>query len=183
MPVSCHIWIRCPLAAVPQEHPVPGFDGFAYVTNVRSNNVFAFTLEPDGQLQSIEGAPFQAGDEPRSLVIHPTGRFVYVTNSGSDDISTFTINSDPGAFDQRQSKISEKMIDAEHVVRAGRLPVPSRANPAALAVDPQGRFLYAAFAQTDNVRSYPIKIERGSLREADDLWTLATASFNRCGSN
>jgi hypothetical protein len=41
---------------------------FAYVVNVYSNNVSAYTINPsNGALTQVQGSPFAAGDEPAGI--------------------------------------------------------------------------------------------------------------------
>jgi 6-phosphogluconolactonase len=44
------------------------------------------------------GIPVAAGTDPRSLTIDPLGRFVYVANSMSNNISAYTINQTTGGL-------------------------------------------------------------------------------------
>ena len=37
-----------------------------------------------------------AGTDPVSVAVDPSGKFAYVTNSGSNDVSMYTINVRPG---------------------------------------------------------------------------------------
>jgi DNA-binding beta-propeller fold protein YncE len=68
---------------------------FAYVAS-RSNppgsvgNVSTYTINaPTGALTSI--GTIAAGTDPVSVAVDPTGKFAYVSNSGSNDVSMYTI--------------------------------------------------------------------------------------------
>ena len=65
------------------------------------------------------------GVSPRSVVVDPTGKFAYVANSGSNNVSMYTIDATTGAF------------TSIGLMAAG-------ANPASVAVDPSGKFAYVA---------------------------------------
>jgi 6-phosphogluconolactonase (cycloisomerase 2 family) len=60
-------------------------------------NVQAFDVRPGGALGPAR--PFAAGTLPNALVVSPSGRFLYATNSDSNDISAYAIGSD-GALRQ-----------------------------------------------------------------------------------
>ena len=51
-----------------------------YVGNVGSKDVSAYFINRnDGSLQPVPGAPSPIGGYPTSIIVHPSGRFVYVT--------------------------------------------------------------------------------------------------------
>jgi len=47
---------------------------------------------------AITGSPFAAGTGPNQLRIDPSGRFVYVVNTGSSTISGYSINATSGVL-------------------------------------------------------------------------------------
>src|SRR5260221_6488009 len=61
---------------------------FAYVVNVLSNNVSAYSIGSNGALTPVPGSPFAAGQNPGSVAVDPTGQFAYVVN-GSNNVSSF----------------------------------------------------------------------------------------------
>ena len=75
---------------------------FAYVANggfMDAGTVSAYTINSStGALTEITGSPLAAGDEPRSVAVDPTGKFVYVANEISSDIYAYAINSSTGAL-------------------------------------------------------------------------------------
>jgi len=74
---------------------------FAYVTNADSDNISAYTIDPQtGALISINGSPFSAGLSPNSAVVDPSRKFFYVNNAGSANISAYTIDSATGTLTQ-----------------------------------------------------------------------------------
>jgi len=78
-----------------------GVPRFAYVTNLNSNDVSAYTISPaTGALTQILcgggtgciGSNFAAGTLPVSVTVDPSGKFAYVANQASNDVSAYTIN-------------------------------------------------------------------------------------------
>ena len=139
---------------------------FAYVANMvdynctgkscSDGNVSAFTINSStGALRAIAGSPFAAGHEPASVTVDPSGRFVYVANSGDNTVSAYTINSSTGALS----------------AVAGS-PVASGQVPTSVTVDPSGRFAYVANTANNNcpatcsdsnVSAYSINSSTGAL--------------------
>jgi 6-phosphogluconolactonase len=61
--------------------------------------VSAYTIDPaSGNLTSIAGSPFAAGQAPAAVSVDPSGAFLYVTNSGSGNVSVYAIDSTTGAL-------------------------------------------------------------------------------------
>ena len=86
-----------------------------------------------GALTLIPGSPFAAGDNPRSVGVHPSGRFAYVANFGSHDISIYRIDIANGTLKEVLPRVSAGI------------------KPSSLAV--HSKFLYVA-----NMRSHDIVV-------------------------
>ena len=80
-----------------------------------------------GALTEAPGSPFTAGLIPEYLTVDPTGRFLYVGNQLSQDITAFSINASSGALAELSGS-----------------PYAMGSQPGAMSVDPTGRFLYVA---------------------------------------
>src|SRR4051812_3592350 len=94
--------------------------------------VTAFSVNTStGALSQISGSPFLAGTNPNSIVADPTGKFLYVGNSGSRDISAFSITASTGAL----------VPIATFVAGASSA---SAGQAVGLAMHPSGKFLYVA---------------------------------------
>lgn len=119
---------------------------YAYVVNIYSGNVAGYAIDPtSGTLTEIKGSPFWAGGEPETLGMDPSGKFVYVANTLSDDVSAYTIQKS-GALRQVQGS----------PFSAGR-------TPAGVAVDSTGRFLYVTNGNSNNISAYRIDPQSGGL--------------------
>jgi len=79
-----------------------------------------------------------------SVTVDPTGKFAYVANSGSDDISMYTINSTTGAL------TSTGMIATDRF-------------PTSIAVHPSGKFAYVTNSALNQVEIYSIDGVTGAL--------------------
>jgi YVTN family beta-propeller protein len=134
---------------------------FVYVANVIDpggvpGNVAGFSINTTtGALTSIGTIP--AGTDPTSVTVDPTGKFVYVTNSGSNNVSIYTINTTTGAL------TSVGQISAD-------------INPSSVAVDPTGKFAYVANSGSNDVSMYTIDSTTGNLAP---IGTIAAESSPR----
>ena len=70
---------------------------FAYVTNLMSNDISAFSIDAMGALTSI-GAPVTTAIYPRSVTVDSSGRFAYVTSYDSKTISGYRIDANTGVL-------------------------------------------------------------------------------------
>jgi DNA-binding beta-propeller fold protein YncE len=96
-----------------------------------------------GTLTSSGTAP--TGTYPNSVTVDPSGRFVYVTNSGGNDtVSSFTINQTTGTLTSSGTALTGTY-------------------PTSVTVDPSGRFVYVANINSQNVSSYTINQTTGTL--------------------
>lgn len=125
---------------------------FAYVANAGSNDVSAYTVDGTGALTPIAcdsgcsifiSANFAAGANPSSVTVDPSGRFAYVTNVGSSDISAYKIDPGTGALTS---------VGA---------PVVLISSPVSVSVDPSGRFAYVTYGS--GVLAYKIDFGTGAL--------------------
>ena len=86
---------------------------------------------------------------PSSVVVHPSGKFVYVPDgnfSGSAaSVSMYAINATTGA------------LTSIGTIAAG-------SNPVSVAIDPSGKFAYAANSGSNDVSMYAINASTGALR-------------------
>jgi 6-phosphogluconolactonase (cycloisomerase 2 family) len=136
---------------------------FAYVANfgfadVFVGNVSMYRIDPaTGALTAI-GPPVAAAHGPNSVRVDPSGKFVYVADSGDQgggedvgDVSMYTINATTGAL----ASIGTIRGDC-----------PGLCAPLSLAVDPSGKFAYVAnegsFAPT-KVSMFMINTTTGAL--------------------
>ena len=132
---------------------------FAYVANngqgIPANyTVSAYTINSiTGALTPVNGSPFlTGGTAPRSVTIDPSGKFAYVANDGSNDVSAFTITpSGPNAG---------ALVAAGSPVSSGGV------HPLYVTVDPTGRFAYVANQSDDTVTAFTINTTTGVLTSA-----------------
>jgi 6-phosphogluconolactonase (cycloisomerase 2 family) len=97
---------------------------FAYVTSYDTNDLRAYQIAPTGELTQVAAA--STGTNPYGVALDPAGHFAYVVNSSSLSVSGYALDAGSGALSE---------------LPGSPYPAPTPA-PAALAIEPTGRFLY-----------------------------------------
>jgi len=96
---------------------------FAYTANsdTYSNSVSGFVIDHmTGVLSPIDNGEYDAGNKPVWVAVDPTGTFLFVANQGSEDISTFAIDSGTGAL----SKIGDVVTASPFSLVTVSFPLP-----------------------------------------------------------
>jgi 6-phosphogluconolactonase len=120
---------------------------YVYAAVPASSQLAVFREDPfSGVLTQLSESPYTVGSGAQSLVIHPSGKFLYVANSGQgeNDVSLFDINSD-GTVTEVTPRTS-----------VGTLPF-------LLAMDSAGSYLYVANALSNNISVFSIDASQGTL--------------------
>lgn len=110
---------------------------FVFVANQGSNSVSVFSVDGSGLLTEITGSPFPTSPGPSGLAM--TGNTLFVANQGAGTVSVYTIDQASGNLTQGTGSS----------FAAGT-------SPAALDVDPSGKFLYVADQATNSVLAFSI---------------------------
>ena len=143
-------------SAAAQSSPAGAAQQFLYVNANDffdvTNRVEGFRVSANGTLTRLTGSPFFTGGKTgtaggaysgRTLAVTPDGQFLYAGNSGTGDISVFTVDQATG----------------ELTVSPTRYPVfphaPSQVT-ATMAMAPNGKFLFAAAGGFFDVRTFAI---------------------------
>lgn len=117
--------------------------GLAYVTNCSNNTVSSYDVDSTtSQLRHVQD--LSAGKCPLSVTVHPSGKFVYVQNAGSDSLSLYSVGADTGS------------LTAVTTVPAGRGRPPGGA-----VFHPSGKFLYVANYGSDSISGYRVDPKSG----------------------
>ncbi len=120
---------------------------YLYVAIPAANQLAVFREDPySGVLTQLAESPYTVGSGAQAVVVHPSGKYLYVANAGQDenDVSLFDINSD--------GTVSEV---------TPRAPVGSL--PDFLAMDPAGAYLYVANVGSNTLSVFSIDSGSGSL--------------------
>ncbi|MDO8291300.1 MAG: beta-propeller fold lactonase family protein [Gallionella sp.] len=147
----------------PQSLDIDPTSRFAYVANANGGSVAAYTIDPlTGALVLVScGAPssscdasghFLAGTTPTSIVVDTTGKYVYVANKISNDISAYSIDNAPGGT----GALTQVLCGGGAGCNGNNFQ--AGASPTSITVDLSGQFVYVANYGTgvSNVSSYTI---------------------------
>jgi 6-phosphogluconolactonase (cycloisomerase 2 family) len=94
-------------ATNPQALDISPSGKFLYVANLGDpestpavpGSVLAFSINSStGALTAVPGSPYTAGANPKRIAADPSGKFVYVTNEDTNNLSVFSVNSTTGAL-------------------------------------------------------------------------------------
>jgi len=124
---------------------------FAYVISEMQSTVTVFSNdEKTGtllRLQTISALPkdFTGQNDDAEIQMHPSGKFLYASNRGSDTIAVFAI--DPS---------KRTLTPVEYTPTQGKL-------PRSFEIDPTGKFLFAANQKSDNIVVFRSDVKTGRL--------------------
>lgn len=123
----------------------------AYTADENGSSVSGYSFEPfTGRLARFQTlttlpADFKGNNTTAEVKIHPSGRFVYISNRGHDSIAGFEIE-DPGTLKSLGQTPTEK-------------------TPRSFDIDPAGRFMYAGGQGTTRLAAYRIDARTGKLTQ------------------
>src|SRR5436190_204028 len=148
----CLAWTGCGAGTGKAPPPTPSQASFVYTGNGGSDDVSALKEDANtGTLSSVSGSPFQAGDinenVPGVVAVSPSGKFLYVGDANSAEISAYSINAATGVLTEVAGS-----------------PFPSGPS-ASIRVHPAGQFLYAANFDHGSISVFAIDPATGALTE------------------
>lgn len=135
---------------IPQPTAVAVANGlnYVYVTDGVNNTVVGFAFDTtSGALSSVPGQFLAVGKIPRAVLSPPQGTFLYVANSGSDDIYEFFINADGSLMPVSNTTTT----------------ISSGVGPIAMLTDPNAKYLFALANGGSQINAYTINRVTGAL--------------------
>jgi 6-phosphogluconolactonase (cycloisomerase 2 family) len=117
-----------------------------------SDAVLAFRIDStSGSLTSI--GSFSTGQGisgagPKEVVVHPSGKFLYVSDQEGDSVSGFAIDPSSGALG---------------AITGSPFPVTPGGQPLALVAEPTGKFLFTALSNSNSIAAFAIDSSTGAL--------------------
>jgi 6-phosphogluconolactonase (cycloisomerase 2 family) len=100
--------------------------GYVYMTASKTGAIHQYSIDYQSGALTPVGTPAQAGSNPVRLVATPSGQFVYVINQGDSTVQEFAVQSGGALASKNVYKITGT-------------------SPTAIAIDPQGAFLYITY--------------------------------------
>lgn len=128
---------------------------YAYANNELSATVTAFRRDSESgalaPIQEISTLPadFDGRKSTAECVVHPTGKFLYVSNRGHDSIAVYTIDEQTGL-----------LVLVEIQATEGQ-------EPRNFCLDPTGQWLLAGNQQSDSVVVFAVDADTGALTATD----------------
>ena len=145
-------FVRVDPGAGPRHFAFHANGKFAYALTEMAATVTAFSFRPEGgslsPLQTIATLPkdYSGPKEAAELVVHPSGKFLYVSNrAGIDSITEFGIDPDKGTL-----------------TLLGKFSTQGK-TPRNFAIDPTGSYLLAANQDSGNIVVFRINPATGAL--------------------
>jgi 6-phosphogluconolactonase len=124
---------------------------FFYVTNELNSTVAAYSYDAESgalhELQVLSTLPkdFSGANDTAEIAVHPSGRFLYVSNRGRDSIAVFAINPLKGT-----------LTPVADIGTQGK-------TPRNFAIDPTGKYLLAANEDSNSIVVFKINSLTGAL--------------------
>jgi len=116
---------------------------YLYTANpgVGENDISLFSIASDGVLTEITPrTPVTPGaTDPQNMVMDPGGKYLYVANATSNNLSAFSISGGTGA-----------------ITALSASPFLAGTSPISLAVDPLGNFVYVTNQGSNNTSAYAL---------------------------
>jgi 6-phosphogluconolactonase len=124
---------------------------FVYAALPSANEVGIYREDPNsGVLTQLSDSPYLAGNGAESVVVHPSKKFMYVSNAADNTISLFDIASN-GTI----TEVTPRTV-------AG-------STPAILTMDSAGAYLYEADWGSNSITAYAIDASSGALTGATNF--------------
>ena len=124
---------------------------FLYLVDEMGSTIYAFSYDSRKgvlrPLQSISSLPksFKGENDAAEIAVHPSGKFLYVSNRGHDSIAAFAIDS-----------AKHTLTPLEYVPTQGKF-------PRSFGITPDGAYMFVANQKSDNVVVFRIDRETGRL--------------------
>ena len=137
---------------------------YAYVLNELDSTLTTYRFDPEGgglvPLQVITTLPpaFTGDNTTSEIAVAPSGRFVYASNRGHDNIVIFRVDEAAGVLEP-----------------VGWEPTQGR-TPRFFTLDPAGAFLYAANQDSDTIVAFRVDPQAGTLTPTGQVVSVGSPS-------
>ena len=135
-------------------------DSYLFCANYAGGTISVIALATDGSLGDVTFSG-PCGENPHSIVVDPSNRFVFVPALGSDQIFQFR-------FDRSNGKLHPN-AKSSRATRAG-------SGPRHLVFHPEKAFAYVSYEHTSEIACYAFDPEFGTLEERQVISSLPHAA-------
>ncbi|HSY17897.1 MAG TPA: lactonase family protein [Candidatus Acidoferrales bacterium] len=137
---------------------------FAYVVNEMGCSITTFAWDAKhGGLTALEtvdglppGEPLKASYTAAEILMHPSGKFIYITLRGHDSVSVFSV-----------AKKTGHLTFVQNVPSSGQV-------PRGLGIDPTGHWLITGHQKSDNAAVFAIDTKTGKLTPTGQSLTVGS---------
>jgi 6-phosphogluconolactonase len=125
----------------------------------QSSQIVEYREDPNsGILTQLPTSPVTAGPGVQSLVVHPSGKYLYAANAGENDVSLFLIQPYGQLLEQGSR-------------------TPAGTSPTLLVMDSAGKYLYVANSGSQNISVFSIG-STGSLTQVGNPFQVGISPLN-----
>ena len=139
---------------------------YVYIAS-RFDGILAFAFDQNsGALTPVDGMPYPSGKRTRSLVMHPSGQFLYAPNAYSNTISAYAVDSVTGKLTDLEGSpfpAGDIFPVAAQLAGLTKFPVSAGGVPYYVAIHPSGRFLYVTNWLSGSLSAFRIDPDSGAL--------------------
>ncbi|MDO4575454.1 MAG: lactonase family protein [Planctomycetia bacterium] len=149
---------------------------YVYVLNELACTLEAYLHDPEsGVMTNVQTSPtlpfgYHGVNKAAAIDVHPSGKFVYVSNRGKNEITVFAVDDTPVRGDKHESGCV--MAPVQHLSSGGDA-------PRFIGLDPTGNFLLSLNKKTHNIVVYRVDAETGKLTDtgfrAQVPWCMSVA--------
>jgi 6-phosphogluconolactonase len=121
----------------------------AYTSDESGSSITAYSFDAKDGLKPVQNlsslpSDFKGENVPADVKVHPSGKFVWISNRGHDSLAGF-------AIDARSGKLTA----------LGQ--TPTEKNPRSFDIEPEGRYLLAAGEDSGKLAVYQVDADTGKL--------------------
>ena len=133
-------------------HPT---QNLAFTSDEVGNNISAYRIDAKTGLKAVQAlstlsADYKGKNTTAEVKVHPSGKFVWVSNRGHDSLAGFAIDAKTGNLTSLGQTATE-------------------ATPRSFDISPDGRFLFAAGEGSGKLAVYSVDLETGKLTPSRTL--------------
>jgi 6-phosphogluconolactonase len=155
-------WVQVRAGSGPRHLALHPNGRYAYLINELDSTLTVFSYNENNgtlkEIQTVSTLPedFAGVNTGADINVHPSGKFVYASNRGLDDIVIYAINENAGKLTYLGRKSTQGKT------------------PRNFAIDPAGRFLLAANQDTDTIVTFRIDQQTGELSSTGHVTKVPT---------
>ena len=152
--------LKLPAGSGPRHFSFHPSGKYAFVIGELSSKLFSLQYDAEsGSLKILDSAStlpenFKGDTSTAEVLVHPNGKFVYVSNRGQDSIAVFS-------FDAKTGKV-KRVGQAKDQIRV----------PRNFRIDPTGKWLLVASQDGNSIQSFAIDPESGLLKATGQIITV-----------